>query len=292
MAKLIFGCGYLGRHVAQLWRSAGNDVLVVTRSDSKASALRALGLRAQVGDITDGDRFPEIADVETALFAVGYDRASQKSIHEVFVNGLRNALAVLPRSIRRLIYISSTGVYGQNRGEWLDEDSPTQPIRRGGRACQAAEQLLRSHPLGQQAIVLRLAGLYGPGRLPKLAAIQEGRALDVPEEGYLNLIHVDDAAGTILAAEAKAVPPCTYVVCDGQPVLRREFYRELARRLKCPLPEFRVPSPSAASAQRAISNKRLRNRKMLDDLGAVLQYPSYKEGLAALVEAEETGEAG
>ncbi len=101
----------------------------------------------------------------------------------------------------------------------------------------------------------------------------------------MNLIHVDDAAAVVLAAEEKAQPPRTYCVCDGHPVGRRALYEQLAELLKLPRPEFVEPSPDVEGASRAGADKRVKNARMLAELEVELEYPSYREGLAAIVAA-------
>jgi nucleoside-diphosphate-sugar epimerase len=110
-----------------------------------------------------------------------------------------------------------------------------------------------------------------------------GRAIDAPASGWLNLIHVDDAARIVLLAEERAPLPRTYVVSDGQPVLRAEYYAELARLLKAPAPIFAEPPPDSPAAQRAASDKRINPRRMFDELRPTLLYPDYRAGLAAVV---------
>jgi nucleoside-diphosphate-sugar epimerase len=134
--------------------------------------------------------------------------------------------------------------------------------------------------------VLRLAGLYGPGRIPLAADVRHGRPIAAPVQGLLNLIHVDDAAQVVIAADERAVPPRTYVVSDGCPVVRREYYEELARLLGAPRPVF-APAPSdSAAVGRAGSDKRASNARMVGELGVRLAYPTFREALAAIVAAE------
>ncbi len=167
MTKLIFGCGYLGLRVAHLWREAGVVVYAVTRSESRAKELEAVGLRPLVADVTDPRSLQGLPRAESVLYAVGFDRAGGANMREVYVDGLRHVLEALPEETGRILYISSTGVYAQSGGEWVDEDSPYQSVRESGRVCREAEELLRSHRLGPRSIILRLAGIYGPGRIPR-----------------------------------------------------------------------------------------------------------------------------
>lgn len=289
MRRLIFGCGYLGRRVAKTWRDQGDEVWLVTRSTATAETWRADGYRALVADVTDPQSLVDLPSAATVLWAVGYDRRAGQSIEQVYVAGLAKVLAALPSDTGRVIYISSTGVYGSAAGQWVDELTPCVPLRAGGRACLAAEECLAAHRLGARSVVLRLAGIYGPGRIPRAESLRAGEPIDAPADGYLNLIHVDDAAAIVVAAAERAPIPRLYVVSDGQPGLRREYYGELARLLHAPPPTFVAPEPTSAAAQRAASDKRTSNARLVAELGVPLQYPSYREGLAAIVAGDSAG---
>lgn len=280
-AKLIIGCGYLGQRVAALWRAQGDEVFATTRNRERFPELMSLGLQPIRFDVTAVNE--PLPCVQTVLYAVGFDRAAGVAMREVYVEGLRKSLDALPSSVERIIYISSTGVYGQNDGSVVDEESPTEPAREGGQVVLAAERTLRDHPLGKCAIILRLAGIYGPGRLPRLDAIRAGEPLVTPTDSYLNLIHVDDAARIVLLVEQHATPPRTYLVADGHPVKRRSFYQEIARRLGLPRPNFVEPSPENPAPSRAESNKRLDLRRLLTELPVQLQYPNYRHGLKEIL---------
>jgi nucleoside-diphosphate-sugar epimerase len=285
MAKLIFGCGYLGRRVGRLWISQGDTVFALTRSAEKARSLAEEGIRPVVADFLTGPlSLPP--GIKTVLFAVGYDRASTKPIEDVYAGGVQRAVECFPSGIERFIYISSTGVYGHFEGEDVDEQTPSQPLRAGGTACLAAEDILKASKLQSQAVILRLAGIYGPGRIPRAGDLVAKRPIDAPANGWLNLIHVDDAARIVLLAEARAPLPRTYVISDGQPVQRAEYYAELARLLKAPLPTFVDPPASSPAAARAASDKRIAPGRMFAELQPTLKYPSYREGLAAIVAAD------
>ena len=286
MTKLVFGCGYLGRRVAKLWRQRGGRVIAVTRSGAKGEGLASDGFEPLVADITRPDTLgpiAKVAGIDTVLFAVGFDRNSGgPSIREVYVDGLAAVLQVLP-AVNRFVYISSTGVYGQVAGDVVDESSPCQPTRDGGKACLAAEQLLRQSNVAERTIILRLAGIYGPDRIPRVKELQAGAAIAAPAQGYLNLIHVDDAAQIVLLAEERAAPPALYCVSDGQAVVRAEYYRELAQLVSAPAPHFIDPAPDSPAAQRAGSDKRVANARLMKDLSPRLLYPSYREGLRSIV---------
>lgn len=294
MAKLIVGCGYLGLRVARLWREAGEQVFVFTRSADKAAKLASEGLSPIVADINDlralsADQLPS-QGFSTVLYSVGYDRKSPQPIEQVYAGGLANLLnsSFLNSAADakcRLIYISSTGVYGTAEGDWVDEETPPQPAREGGKASLAAEQVLRSHPLGSRSVILRLAGIYGPGRVPRAADLQAGRPIDAPAEGWLNLIHVEDAARIVLLAAEQSTVPNLYCVSDGSPAKRGDYYRELARLLAAPEPQFVTPDPNSPASLRAGSDKRVRPAKLFRELAPQLLFPNFREGLAAIVGA-------
>ena len=285
MSKLIIGCGYLGERVARRWLAAGHEVSGLIRRDTEAGRLANLGIRPILADVTQPETVRGLPAAETVLHCVGYDPASGRSRSQVYVDGLRNVLDALAPTVQRVVLISSTGVFGEANGHWVNEDSPCRPTRETARILLEAEQLLAAHRLGSLSIALRLAGLYGRGRLPRISApsTQSGQPMLVPPGHWVNLIHVDDAASVVLAAEAHAKPPRTYVVSDGQPVDRREYLRCLAELTGAPPPCFVDAGGGQPSDRRGSGDKRIDNRRMLEELGVRLIYPSYREGLAASV---------
>jgi nucleoside-diphosphate-sugar epimerase len=266
MSKLIFGCGYLGRRVAARWLQAGCAVHAVTRSTERAASLAAAGLQPLVGDVLAPASLRNLPVAETVL-------------------------AALPPGTGRIIYVSSTGVYGQSDDAWVDETSACQPEREGGAACLAAEDALLQSPWARQSLILRMSGIYGPGRIPRRRELEAGRPLAAPQHGYLNLIHVEDAARAVLAAESEAALPQVYCVTDGHPVVRGEYYRFLAHLLRAPVPSFREPPPDSPAQLRAASSKRVRPARFCTRFEFHFEYPSYREGLAAIVAAEASERA-
>jgi len=269
MRRLVVGCGYLGAKVAQLWRDSGDEVYATTRG-SQVDALSRAGLRPLRLDVTRRVAVGSLPAVDTVVFAVGRSGARMADIH---VTGFRSVLDALPRSTGRVIYVSSTGVYGQDTGEWVDEESVCEPTREGGRACLSAEQLLFSHDRGCDAVVVRLAGLYGSGRVPRQADVAAGRPITGSPDAYLNLIHVEDAAGAVVAAAAPGpVTARMYNVSDGHPPTRGEYVALVATRLGLAPPRFEG-GPGLG--------KRVRNDRVVRELGLRLKYPWCREGLAA-----------
>lgn len=279
---LVFGCGYLGLRVARRWRDAGHQVTAVTRSVNKAAQLQSEGLHTCLADLLQAGALADLPPADWVLYAVGYDRDSRQGRREVYVEGLRSALGALPQLPEKLLYVSSTGVYAQNDGSWVDEHSPTQPRREGGQAALEAEQLLESHPMGQRAVILRMAGLYGPGRTPRAESLRRGEPIPADPDTFLNLLHVDDAASAVIEAAERAQPPARYVVADGSPTTRREYYEFLANLLGAPPPTFSAPAEGRGSGE---TNKRVDARRFRREFGWTPRYASFREGLADCVES-------
>jgi len=269
---LIVGCGYLGRRVAARWVAAGRRVAALTRGN--AAALAALGVEPVVGDVLDPDSLRDLPAAVTVLYAVGMDRGQGRSMREVYVDGLAHVLGTIPPPAR-FIYVSSTGVYGQTDGGPIDEASPTEPTEESGKIVLDAERLLRVKVPG--AIVLRFAGIYGPNRLLRKQPLLKGEPLVGDAEKWLNLIHVEDGAAAVLAAEARGVADETYLVADDEPVRRRDFYTRLAELLGAPPARFEQRPETGAA------NRRVLNRKARERLGWVPRFSSYREGLPAAI---------
>ena len=297
MTRIVFGCGYLGGRVAKLWCNAGDHTVAATRRDDPTAGMIEARAFCGQADVTKPDTLKWLSDiprlgespVESLLYAVGHDRNAGPDIHAVYAGGLQNVLAALPPSVTRVVYISTTGVYGPAGGDWVDEQTRPDPQRDGGRASLAAEHVLAAHPIGRRSVILRLAGIYGPGRVPYLEKLRAGEPLAVPRAGWLNLIHVDDAARIVVAADewaaARAASDGPYVFCvsDGSPVARGDYYAEAARLIGAPPPTFCPPPSDSPAAARAAADRRVSNEKMSRTLGVPLRYPSYREGLAAIL---------
>lgn len=275
---LVIGCGYLGQRAAARWREQGWRVWATTRSLARAEELRQGGFEPVVCDVTAPESLRQLPAVATVLYCVGMDRAAGMSMREVYVGGLRNVLASLPRP-DRFVYVSSTSVYGQTNGEEVDEESATGPEEDSGRVVLEAEALLRERL--PEAVVLRFAGIYGPGRLLRRQAIEAGEPLIGDAEKWLNLIHVEDGVAAVLAAAERGRG--VYNVSDGRPVRRREFYTVLARLLGAPQPRFVPRSLGEPLPAHERANRRVVNRRLCEELGVVLRYPDCEAGLTASV---------
>lgn len=283
MSKLVVGCGYVGKRLARFWRAAGEQVYVTTRSQARAKEYAREGLLPIILDVTEQSQ-TELPPASTVVFAVGFDRSSGAKIQDVYVEGLKRVLHICDANARKFIYVSSTGVYGDTDGSLVDERTPCHPNRPGGEACLEAERLLQQDAaFGNKTIVLRMAGIYGPDRLPQLAKLKNGEPLLVADNAHLNLIHVDDIVRLIVACDNQVSPPTTFCVSDGQPVRRGEFYRYLAALVGCPPPVFEPPATGSSQAERARGDKRISNARLVAELGPTFLHPSYREGLQSIV---------
>jgi nucleoside-diphosphate-sugar epimerase len=279
---MVIGCGYLGRRVAALWQAQGHRVFATTRKPERAAEWRQLGLEPVLCDVCDPYRLRALPQAETVVYCVGLDRTAGRPMQAVYVDGLGNVLSELTGRLTRparFLYVSSTSVYGQTGGEEVDETSPTEPVEESGKVVLAAERLLRERLQG--AVILRFAGIYGPGRLIGSQVLRNGEPLGGDPDGWLNLIHVEDGAAAALAAAEHGQPGQTYIVCDDRPVLRFEYYSRLAELLGTPPPRFEPPPQDQTLPSHPRANRRLVNRRLRQEIGMALRYLSFEEGLPA-----------
>jgi nucleoside-diphosphate-sugar epimerase len=271
--SLIIGCGYLGTQVAALWRAQGRRVFTTTRGETKQpDSIRC--------DVLQPASLRALPAVDAVLYAVGFDRGSGATMRDVYVTGLANVLDHLPAP-GRFVHVSSSSVYGQTDGGWIDETAPTEPGEESGRIVLQAEDLLRSRL--PDAVIMRFAGIYGPGRLLRRQRIEQGEPIVGDADKWLNLIHVEDGARMVAAAAERGRAGCIYNVCDDHPVRRRYFYAAMARLLRAPEPRFVAPPPDQPTPPHEKGNRRISNRRMKEELCVSLRYPNYDEGLRASV---------
>ena len=285
MKRLVIGCGFLGLPLAHFWQSSGDEVFATTRSEDRAAAFSDSGLRPLVLDTTDQPTLSQLRELklDTVVVAVGMDRSKYSSVHDVYVGGLRNVLENFGENVGQLIYVSSTGVYGDFGGDWVDESSPTNPLRDGGKACLAAEQLLQGSRLADRSTILRMAGLYGNDRVPTRKTVESKQWDKLSPQGYLNLIHVDDAVSAVCVAADQNCAKETFLVADSNPTLRRDYYQYLADRFGLgPIPwDGSAPDPNARGA----ASKRISNKKLLEKTGLVLKHPDFRSGLEGSIDS-------
>ena len=280
--RWIFGCGYLGSRVANSWNRQGHEVHVVTRSTTKAEQMNKKGWVAHVADVKNKETLPQAVHADRVLMSLGFDRVGPESIHDVYVEGLKNALDCFRKPPSSLIYISTTGVYGASKSDWVDESTVCSPSREGGKASLACEDYLKRQAVDGAVSILRLAGIYGPDRVPNRASLLAGEAIRGFSTGYLNLIHVDDAVRVVDKMLEFSGQYCLNV-SDGHPVLREEYYRCLAQLYGAPNPKFQSPAPDSPKSQRGAGSKRVSNGALVQLTGFTPLYPSYQAGLSAIV---------
>lgn len=283
---LIVGCGYVGLRVARLAKRAGQRVYALTRSTERFAELESAGIspidghwlrRGVLADPSAGG----LPAVDWVLVAVPH-REEDSLGEQTHCVGLENLVAALPSSLSRLVYLSTTGVYGSCGGEVVDETTAVSPTRIGPKIAVAAEAWLASHLPPPVHTTLRLAGIYGPDRVPLAARLRAGEPLAVPRHGHLNLVHVDDIAAMILAVAATKLRLASYVFSDAQPVQRVTFYTHLAELCGLDKPVFVEPEPGDPRVRRA-TDKRVSPAQLMAETQLQLAYPSYREGLASLV---------
>lgn len=275
MRALIAGAGYVGAALAQGLVAAGHEVLVLRRSGAPPPP----GARAFRADLTARGALDALPAADLVFYTAAADERSDDAYRRAYVEGvgrLVERLAHQPAPPRRLLFTSSTAVYGQQDGEWVDESSATEPADFGGRRLLEGEALVRGAPF--PGTVLRLGGIYGPGRTSLIARARDG-ATGGPV--YTNRIHRDDAAGAL--AHLALLPdaePC-YVGVDCEPATEADVLAWLAQRVGGAAASGADPAP-----RRVRGSKRCRNALLLAS-GYRFRYPTYREGYAALLEARD-----
>jgi len=273
---LIAGCGYVGTATADLFQVAGWEVEGWTRSPEAAAQLAAKSYTVHAVDIANRSAVQEAAasPFDVVIHCASSGGGGTERYHRVYVEGTNNLLAGLQP--RRFIYTSSTSVYAQTTGEWVDEESVAEPIHETGKILRRAEEFVRQNG----GLVVRLAGIYGPGRSALLRKFLSSEArIENDGQRYLNQVHRDDVAAALfhlVGASTKRSPVVSVVnVTDDQPITQREAYAWLARKLERPLPAV-VARPS--ERKRGTSNKRVSNGKMRM-LGWEPKFPTFPIGM-------------
>lgn len=291
----IVGCGDIGQRVARLWRLRGLPVRALARSRGSAERLRGYGIEAVSGDLDIPGSLGDFALGGEALyyFAPPAEGGDEDSRVASFVAALeRQALPEV------LVYLSTSGVYGDRQGAWVDEETPPHPQTERARRRLHAETILRQwgSRRGVPVVILRVGGIYGPGRLPIERLKKGGAVLREAECGFTNRIHVDDLAAICLGAAEYGAADRIYNVSDGQNGTMTQYFKAVASRLALPQPrEITLVEAhqqlSTAMLSYLTESRRMRNTRMLEELGITLSYPDLASGLAALDPEEELQEA-
>lgn len=289
MKIMVIGCGYLGSRVARLWRILGHHVYVTSRRAERADQFGKLGFDPVIADVTSPDTLKNLPPADVVLFAVGFDRNSDHDIRTVYVDGFQNVVKCLADRVKHLIYISSTGVLADSAGQWIDETGATAPTRQGSQAHLDAEQLLGDSRFSSRSTVLRLAGIYGPGRVPRLSAIANRDWQLLPNKGHVNLIHVEDAAAIANRVFELGLTDQLFHVSDGNPPKRKELYEYVASELGVGEIDW-TKTTDAIVAMRSSSDKRISNRKLITATRYEYLYPNFRVGVRASLAQTKTAD--
>lgn len=289
---VIFGCGYVGSALADAARAQGTRVTALTRNPQKAAALRARGIAVVEGELAGADWHDAIAPgADLVVNTVSAADPSPEGYRRSYVDGMKSILAWAARGARpvgTLLYTSSTGVYPQGGGAVVDETAPTDGASPTGQILVEAENLLRAAPAASVArwFVLRLAGIYGPGRHYLLNALRAGTTqFSGAPDFRMNLAHRDDIVSALLACAAApvAVRNEIFNVSDDAPAARAELLGWLAAQLGLAAPIFTSDSANARRGGNPSPDRIIRAEKIRRVLGWTPRHDSYRAGYRAIL---------
>ncbi len=273
-AVLLAGCGDVGIRAGLQLAAAGRRVYGLRRSTA-ALPSPLLPLQADLTDPASLRNIPD--DITDVVFLPTPGQRDEAAYRGVFVDGLAHLIDALHRRVRlrRLLFVSSSAVYGEHGGAWVDEDTPCRPLAFNGRLLLQAEHRLADMA---QATIARCSGIYGPGRTRLIEQVANGSARR-PALGseFSNRIHVDDVAGALVHLLALPQPAACYVLSDDHPAPVAEVQAWIARQLGLP-----GPAVEQSAGERAVGNKRLRNGRLRAS-GFALRFPDYQAGYAPLL---------
>jgi nucleoside-diphosphate-sugar epimerase len=277
---VIAGCGYVGSALGTALASDGHAVFGVRRDPSRLPP----GISPIAADLSQRESplvLPEGLDF--AVYCASPDSADAVDYRRTYLDGLELFLRTLRdqgEKPRRIFFTSSTSVYAQERGEWIDEESPARPSREAAATLLLAESLLGAS--GFPSTVVRFAGIYGPGRTRLIEQVARGESLTGTVPHYTNRIHRDDAAGMLRHLMRVESPEPLLLGVDSDPADEAEILHFLAKELGVDPP--RTQQPADPPARRRSGSKRCRNDRMLET-GYVLRVPSFRAGYPPIVRA-------
>ena len=291
MRVAILGCGYVGLELGRQL-AADHDVVGVRRSESGRTEIEAAGFDAVQADVTDANALERVPDSDAVVLAASSGGRGAEVARAVYVEGLATAVdhfcgrADPPD---RIVYTSSTGVYGDHGGDWVDEETPVEPTTPKTEVLAEAERTALGRPTehGVDGTVARYAGLYGPDRY-RLERYVHGPVTG----GYLNMVHRDDAAGAVrYLLETDRARGEAVNVADDDPVSKWAFADWLADQCGEPDPPKRTIDDRLAEEdlsetveRRLRTSKRVSNDR-LRELGYEFAYPTYREGYRDAIDA-------
>lgn len=276
----IFGLGYCGLEIAKLARAAGWRVAGTCRTGERADELKHQGFEAHLFDGTAALPDEAFGKASHVLCTIAPGATGDPA--------LKTSARVL-REARWLGYLSTTGVYGDHGGGWVDEETPPHPVQPRSIARLATERAWQAMgmEMGFAVDIFRLPGIYGPGR-STIDQVKAGTARRIDKPGQVfSRIHVEDVAGTVLLALSRARAGAIYNVADDLPASTSEVVAFACALLGEPVPpavpwDDVAPTLSAMARSFYSENRRVKNDRIKNELGVVLRYPTYKEGLRAI----------
>lgn len=282
---LSFGHGYSARALTPLLLAQGFKITGTTRSEDKRAALEQTGVTPIIWP--DSDLSETLANVTHLLIS-----ASPSAEGDPVLNALRDDITKHAPNLEWVGYLSTTGVYGDAQGDWVDEQSPLKPATKRGQMRVAAEADWQSIP-DLPLHIFRLAGIYGPGRGP-FAKVRAGTARRIIKKGQVfSRIHVADIAQILAASIDKPNPGAIYNMCDDDPAPPQDVIAHAAELLGLPLPEaidFETAEMTPMARSFYAESKRVRNDLIKSELGVKLHFPDYRAGLAALLTSERAAQ--
>lgn len=281
MNKLIsFGHGYSAQALARRLPASDWDITGTTRQAARAEGFRQSNVAPVIWP--GGDLTPALKQATHLLISTAPD---QNGDPVLAAHG--DLIREIAPDLTWVGYLSTTGVYGDHRGEWVDETTPLTPSTRRGQWRQQAEAAWQSIP-GLPLHIFRLAGIYGPGRGP-FAKVRAGTARRIIKPNQVfSRIHVDDIAQVVAASINAPNPGAIYNVCDDDPAPPEDVIAHAAQLLGLPVPPaeaFDAAQMTPMARSFYAESKRVRNDRIKSDLGVTLLYPDYRTGLAALLDA-------
>jgi nucleoside-diphosphate-sugar epimerase len=280
---LSFGHGYSAQALSRILLPQGWQITGTTRSEVKAEALADQGVAPLIfpgdGD-GDGDVADAIAQASHLLISAGPDASG-----DPVLNAVGDMISARARQFEWVGYLSTTGVYGDHQGAWVDENTPLTPSTRRGQWRKDAEEAWHAVP-GLPLHIFRLAGIYGPGRGP-FAKVRDGTARRIVKTGQVfSRTHVEDIAQVLAASIAQPAPGTAYNICDDDPAPPQDVIAHAAELLGAPVPPaipFEIAEMTPMARSFYAESKRVRNDRIKDELGVQLRFCTYREGLAALL---------
>lgn len=292
MRALIIGIGYVGFSLGRELVRQGHEVCGLRRrSPGTRDELEAAGIKALFADITHPEELVRLPrDFDWVVNCVASKGGGVQDYQRVYLQGMRNIIDWLAPVSRpntgapTVLYTSSTSVYGQNDGSVVNESSPTEPVADTSRVLLETEKALldagreRNFP----AIILRVAGIYGPERGYWFKQFVDGKArMEGKGERILNMIHRDDVVACIIAGLERGQPGSIYNAVDDEPVSQFDLFSWLATFLDKPLPTT-APANVELTRKRGASNKKVLNQKLKTELRYLFKYPTFREGMSTI----------